>query len=194
MTEILIGLGQLLAVDADNLAGDLPTTSVRVAGVEATLRSGDDFRVWNALSRAPQPLDSLPSAVVTPDAPGPAELRGAVERLRDAGLVVGVAEGVAHLELAMRIRLLPLWRANTAELATPERYPIGTATTTVLSLTGPQHAVWSILDERNRIADVAVGTAVLAGDDDVERHLPAAWAGCIELVRLGAAYFDVVIA
>ena len=193
MTEILIALGELLSIDVDNPAGDLPAVSVRVGGVELPLESGDDYRVWGTLTRNPQTLDSLCSSFFVrtddDDRTEPVDAKEVAEvvaRLRSAGAVVGIADGAAELELAMRIRLLPLWRANPDELATPDGFPIGT----VSALTGEQHDVWSSLDERNRVADVAVGNAVQAGSDDVEGQLPDAWNDCIELVRLGAAYFD----
>ena len=200
MTETLIGVGALLAIDPDNPAGDLPAIAVRVGGADLWLASGDDYRVWGTLSRAPQTLEALAQSFFVTGEGGDrqpvtaAEVADVVDGLLDQGLVVGIQDGDPHFDLAMRLRLQPLWRAVTTELADRDRFPIGTATGAQVLLNKAQHDVWASLDGRNRVADIAVGIALRSGIEESQPDLADAWQRCVELVRMGAAYVDLALA
>lgn len=200
MSERLIGLGALMTLVPHDLTDDLPVVSIRVGAAERVLRSADDFRVWGSLSREPNTLEELTRFVhPEPGYTGEQRLVGddsvadIVERLRSDGAVVGIHDGQAQVDLAMRLRLLPLWQGSTQELADAGRFPIGTAHGTVSVLTAAEHAVWARLDGHNSIAEIAVGRSIRDGFDDAAASLPDAWQVCLELVRQGAAYFDLAL-
>lgn len=205
MSETLVGIGAFVTLQGDS-AADGASCIVRAGAAEQQIPLGPDFTVWAMLVRMPRPLEDLiayfgdldeqsEDAAADPLLPhGADEVRQVVQRLRDEALVIGFDPRSPRLhELGVRLRAMPLHRAVTDAPGAGTGVPIGTASEVIATLEPQQARLWGRLDSARTVTHIAVGRALEIGIDPVQADLPAAFADCLELVTLGAAYLDAVI-
>lgn len=198
MNEILIGLGALMTVEE---GGDLADSScvIRLGLLEERINAAEEFGVWGTVSRSPRNFEDLAGSFYRTDPSGEQQpianeiVRPVVERLRDDGLIVGFDPDSAQLaRLADRVRAVLLHRAFTAVPIESQGVPIGTASSVECVLTHRQATLWAGLADSDSVALAAIGIALSDGIDPRDADLAGSFEDCLELVRLGAAYFDAV--
>lgn len=199
MSEIIAGLGSLVALEAGT-DGVEAWCVIRVGVGERRIAVGTDFTVWAMVMRMPRTRDDMLDHIERMSGTDPtlpkdaAELEACLERLHDSALAVGIDEGSAWLaDLALRVRLVPLHRALPEVTGTGPDVPIGSASREVVSLDPQRAKLWGQLDSVESVARIAVGRATVEGREADDDDMYAAFSECIDLVLLGAAYFDAAI-
>lgn len=200
MTELLLAVGALVALEPPAWGNDDPGCVVRVGLDEQRIATLNELAVWQSLTRVPQGLGDLAATFFVPDGEGetaaaPAdEVAATVQRLRDRGLVVGLnLDGPELMELGMRLRPVPLYQAVPSGRSGPGRVAIGYAQQAVVYLDAEQHALWAQLDDCRSVTHLAVARAVRDGTDPADPDLRAAWRTVVDLVVAGAVSLDLAI-
>lgn len=199
MTEILIGLGSIMSIDARGPFA-MPRVVLRLGVIDEVVTLDAEFTVWTYLVAYPRTMGELihhvqhfPGDGVAPVPRGAGEIQKIVGRLRQKGVVVGYDEDEPEdVFLAFEVRPVPFYAAVADVPGTGDLIEIGTAGSTVLALTRRQQALWSRCDDALSVAHVAAGRAMAAGLTPEQADVPAAFRDCIDLVRAGAAYLDAV--